>query len=229
MDNEPKKSLAPKWNKTMAIVVWLLLTAVVLLIISDIYVVFSGRQGIYDEINSLPESQAVMVLGSSVLRNGQMSDIFRDRATMALEVYNSGKARKILVSGDYQANDYDEVGTAKKFLLENGIPAEDIFLDYAGYDTYDSIYRAKYIFKVKTLIISTQSFHLPRALYLARGMGIEAVGITADLREYSLGMHNLLRENAARIKAFYELITNEKSKVTGDPVPITGDGRNSWD
>ena len=213
----------------MVVTAWMALGATLFLTAVDFYVSLAGRKGMYRDVGNLPEAQAVLVLGASVFRSGQMSDVFRDRATVALEVYNAGKVKKILVSGDYRANEYDEVDAAKKFFLEKGVPAEDIFLDYAGYDTYDSVYRAKYVFKIKTLIISTQDFHLPRALYLARGLGIEVSGISADLRTYSLGIRNFFRENAAHVKAFWELTTREKSAVLGDPMPITGDGRISWE
>jgi SanA protein len=230
MENAPEKlPVTPKKKKIMVVTAWMALGATLLLTAVDFYVALAGRKGMYRDVESLPEAQAVLVLGASVFRSGQMSDVFRDRATVALEVYNAGKVKKILVSGDYRANEYDEVSAAKKFFLEKGVPAEDIFLDYAGYDTYDSVYRAKYIFKIKSLIISTQDFHLPRALYLARGLGIEASGISADLRTYSLGIRNFFRENAAHLKAFWELANHEKSAVLGDPMPITGDGRISWE
>jgi SanA protein len=234
MDNIPEipsvtPSVTSRKKRILAVTVWMLLGAAGVLAAVDAYVVLLGRQWMYRDIKDLPEAQAVLVLGASVFRSGQMSDVFRDRATTALEIYNSGKAKKILVSGDYSPADYDEVSAAKKFFLEKGVPAEDIFLDYAGYDTYDSVYRAKYIFKVKSLIISTQEFHLPRALYLARGLGIEASGVSADLRTYSLGIRNFFRENAARAKAFWELAAHEKSEVSGDSMPITGDGRISWE
>jgi len=230
MDNAPKiLSITSKKKKMLTVMAWILLTAAAILTAVDVYVALAGRPGMYRDVASLPEAQAVMILGASVYRSGQMSDVFRDRATVALAVYNAGKAEKILVSGDHSTGDYDEVNAAKKFLLEKGVPPEDIFVDYAGFDTYDSVYRAKYIFKVKSLIISTQDFHLPRALYLARGLGIEASGISADLRTYSWGMRNFFRENGARVKAFWELATNDKPKFLGDQIPITGDGRNSWD
>jgi vancomycin permeability regulator SanA len=158
-----------------------------------------------------------------------MSDVFFDRASVALGIYRKGVAKKILVSGDHSRGDYDEVNIAKEFFLENGVSGKDIFVDYAGFDTYDSVYRAKKIFQVESMIISTQGFHLPRALYLARRQGIEAYGIGADLRKYNLGFYNFLRENAARAKAFWEAATNARPRFLGDAIPITGDGRSSWD
>ncbi|MFA6376501.1 MAG: ElyC/SanA/YdcF family protein [Candidatus Paceibacterota bacterium] len=211
----------------------LLITACVLVIFAvaaDVYVAISGKQSaIYERIDDLPQSQAVLVLGAAVYRNGQLSAIFYDRASMALEIYRLGKVKKILVSGDHSVGNYDEVNAAKKFFLKNGVPGGDLFVDYAGFDTYSSIYRAKNIFQVSSLIISTQDFHLPRALFIARSVGVEAVGINADLRTYNLGYYNVLRENGARAKAFWDVATNTQPRFLGSIIPITGDGRSSWD
>ncbi len=223
------KPAASKLKKAAAVTVLIVIGAIFLLVAADVYVAWSGKRGIYTNTGDLPESQAVLVLGASVFSSGQMGDVFRDRASVALDVYNTGKADKILVSG-YSTDNYDEVDAAKKFFLENGIPAEDVFLDYVGFDTYDSVYHARYVFKVKSLIIATQSFHLPRALYLARGLGLEASGIPSDLRTYSaIGTRNFFRENAARVKAFWELAVREEPEVMSKPMPITGDGTVSWD
>jgi len=157
---------------------------------ADIYVAYSGSRKIYRDVASLPDVQAVLVLGASVYSSGQMGDILRDRAATALEVYDSGKAKKIIVSG-YRTDNYDEVEAAKRIFFGKGVPARDIFLDYVGFDTYESLYHAKYVFKVKSIIIATQSFHLPRALYLAEGLGMEAGGISSDLRTYlNIGARN---------------------------------------
>ena len=196
---------------------------------ADIYVATADNGRIYDRADDLPPAQAVLVLGAAVYRNGAMSDVFTDRANVALEVYRAGKADKILVSGDHSRGDYDEVDIGKKFLVRNGVPAKDIFVDYAGFDTYSSLYRAKEIFQVKSMIVSTQDFHLPRALFIARSLGLEACGIKADRREYNLGLKNVVRENAARVKAFWDVATSAQPRFLGDPIPITGDGRDSWE
>jgi SanA protein len=196
---------------------------------ADIYVALSGREGIYSKIDDLPRAQAVLVLGAAVYRNGQLSDVFQDRASVALDVYRKGIVQKILISGDHSRGNCDEVNAAKKFFVKNGVPGQDIFVDYAGFDTYSSAYRAKGVFQADSVIISTQEFHLPRALYVARCLGLEANGISADLHKYDLGFYNVLRENAARVKAFWDVATDAKPKYLGDQIPITGDGRSSWD
>jgi len=203
--------------------------AVFAAVAADIYVAFAGREGMYAKIDDLPRAQAVLVLGAAVYRNGEMSPVFHDRAATALEIYRSGKADKILVSGDHSRGNYDEVNAGKKFFLNNGVAGKDIFVDYAGFDTYSSVYRAKEIFQVDSMIISTQDFHLPRALYLAHSLGIEACGMSADKNNYDLGFRNVLRENSARIKAFWDVAMGTKPRFLGSQIPIGGDGRSSWD
>lgn len=196
---------------------------------SNIYILKQADGYLYQTINGLPHAQAVMILGARVYNNGQMSDMFRDRVDTAIQVYQAGIVSKILVSGDHGTHGYDEVNTAREYLLTKGIPAEDIFLDHAGFDTYDSMYRARDIFDVETLIISTQDFHLTRAVYLARALGIEAYGISADRRSYVAIKRNQLREILARFKAFLNIVFHSGPRYLGAPIPITGEGRTSWD
>jgi len=204
--------------------------SVLFALIADVYVAISGKQArIYERVDDLPSAQAVLVLGAAVYRDGRLSAIFQDRASTALEIYRSGKAQKILVSGDHSVGNYDEVNAAKKFFLKNGVAGGDLFVDYAGFDTYSSVYRAKDIFQVSSLIIVTQDFHLPRALFIARSLGVDAVGASADLRTYNLGFYNVLRENGARAKAFWDVAVSARPHFLGVPIPITGDGRSSWD
>lgn len=198
-------------------------------IFADTYVFWRGSQGIYENAADLPAADAVLVLGAAVYRGGRMSAILTDRAATALEVYHAGKAKKILISGDHSQNNYDEVNIAKDFFLQNGVPAEDVFVDYAGFNTYDSAARAKEIFQAGSLIVATQEFHLPRALYLVRHAGITSHGIKADRRSYNPGFYNTWRENGARVKAFWRILFNDSPRFLGETIPITGDGRASWD
>jgi SanA protein len=124
----------------------------------------------------LPPAQAVIVLGAKVYSDGRLSLAVQQRADAAFLLRKSGKAKKILVSGDNRTKWYDEVTTIKNYLLKRGVPDSAIFLDYAGLDTYDSMYRAQYIFQVSSLLIPTQNFHIVRSVYIARALGIEASG-----------------------------------------------------
>jgi vancomycin permeability regulator SanA len=193
------------------------------------YVARVGSEYIINTIEGLPRCEAVLLLGAGVRDDGNMSAILSDRAKTTLEVYRSKKARKILISGDHGRKGYDEVNVVKTYLLKKGVPGEDIFTDHAGFSTYDSIYRAGEIFRVKSLIIVTQRFHLPRALYIADKSGLKAYGHPADKRDYMMIDYFETREIAARLKAFLDVHFNARSKFLGDIIPITGDGRKSWD
>lgn len=184
---------------------------------------------IFSDITVVPHAQTGIVLGAKVYTDGRLSDITRDRAQTAIDLYEAGKIDKILVSGDHGQEEYDEVNTIKDYLISNGIPDTVIFLDHAGFDTYDSIYRAKSIFLVESAIIVSQDFHLPRALYLADQLDLDAVGFSADMREYRGAARNDLREVVARVKAVLDITLGAKPIYGGEQIPITGDAHASWD
>ncbi|MDD3032523.1 MAG: ElyC/SanA/YdcF family protein [Candidatus Pacebacteria bacterium] len=180
------------------------------------------------DLDEISDAEAGLVLGASVYGK-HLSDIYKDRLDAVLILYNNQKIEKILASGDHGSLNYDEVNTAKEYLLENGVLEEDIFLDHAGFDTYDSVYRAKEIFGIQKLIIVSQNFHLGRALYIASNLGVEAQGFSADLHKYIDEVKNNFREFFARLKAFFDVNFNSLPKFLGPSININGDGRQSWD
>jgi len=174
---------------------------------------------------SAPNCEAVMVLGAKVCSDGSPSLILEDRLKFAYELYSKGKALKILVSGDHGTTQYDEVNAMKQYLLDKGVPRKDIFMDHAGFDTYDSMYRAKKIFGIKTMLISTQQFHIKRAVYIARKIGIEAYGYPSQDIDYDTMKVLYFRESLAKVKAFIDTdILQRKPKYEGEAIPIMGDG-----
>lgn len=187
----------------------------------------SGTASAYIHVpKEAPQADAILVLGASVRANGQVSDILKDRLDTALALYEGKRAPKILVSGDHGSVDYDEVGTMKRYLTERKVAPGNIFMDHAGFSTYESMYRAKHIFEVRKVLIVTQDYHLKRAVYVARSMGMEAYGVAADKRAYQDIDKYKFREFLARNKDFvYARIMKPKPSLTGDKVPITGDGR----
>jgi hypothetical protein len=189
----------------------------------------SAQADMFEGVTGLDEAQAVLVLGARVYESGRLSDVFRDRVDTALEVYNAGKADKILISGDHGRQDYDEVNAAKDYLLEKGVPGEDLFTDHAGFDTFDSLYRARDVFQAESLVISTQAFHLPRALYIARELDLPAQGIIADKHKYLGEARNELREHPARVKAWLDIQLGAQPEFLGEAIPISGNGQASWD
>lgn len=172
-------------------------------------------------IADLPHSQTVMILGASVRSDGTLSRVLQDRADTAIMVWRSGKADSILISADNRSINYDETRTIRRYLISKWVSTGVIFQDFAWFDTYDSVYRARDIFQVQSMIISTQKFHQPRAVYLARSLGIDAVGIVADSYVYRDDLRNNLREMIARVKARSDLKLKADPHFLGDPVPIT--------
>jgi SanA protein len=189
----------------------------------------AGENRVFTESENACQAQAVLILGALVYPDGRLSDILLDRTITALEAYQAGRAEKILISGDHGRRGYDEVGAVRDYLLEQGVPPEDIFTDHAGFDTRDSLYRAREIFQADSLIIVTQNFHLPRALFLADDVGIQACGLSADRHIYATARLNAIREPLAIVKAYWEALWNTKPTYLGDPIPITGNGQTSWD
>ena len=192
--------------------------------VAQIYVDNSAKQFIVS-LDNVPEVDVILVLGARVYENGQPSHALADRLNYAYELYKSGKAEKILVSGDHGSEEYDEVNTMKQYLMDKGVPRKNILLDHAGFDTFDSIYRAKEIFQVKSMVISTQNFHIKRAIYIARRIGIEAYGYPSPDREsYNMGWFNL-RESIAKVKAVWDTdIVSAKPTYGGTPIPCWSDG-----
>ncbi|HVS79987.1 MAG TPA: ElyC/SanA/YdcF family protein [Candidatus Paceibacterota bacterium] len=188
----------------------------------NLYVSGVGAKYIAASTENLPQVQAAIIPGAAVTQKGTPGAVLEDRIAMALSLYKQGKVSKILVSGSNGTLDYNEVDPVRKVLMSNQIPQEDIFLDHAGFDTYSTMYRAKAVFQVDSAIIVTQDFHLPRALYLARSMGIEAYGIPADRGTYTA--RNYFRELFSRPKAFFDVLIHRVPKYLGDPIPITGSG-----
>ncbi len=169
-----------------------------------------------------------IVLGAQVKPDGTMSAMLADRVSQGAALWRAGKVDRILVSGDHGAWRYDEPTTMRRALIAAGVPAEVIFTDHAGFDTRASMERARRIFGIRDAIVVTQGFHMKRALYLARNAGIEADGLTSDLRGYGpQGLKGSIREVASRVKAVAESALG--SPVTGGPpVPIDGPATASW-
>lgn len=203
----------------------LFLLAVISVIGINIYLCGTVKNRIYhaDELK-LNESDCILVLGAGVRADGTPSHMLEDRLIVGKKLYDAGVSEFILLSGDHGKEDYDEVNCMKNYLLEKGIPREPIFLDHAGFSTYESLYRAKEIFGAEKIVIVTQSYHLYRALYIADYLGLNAVGATADLRTYVGQSMRETREIAARVKDFFYTIFKPEPTYLGDKIPLVGSG-----
>lgn len=166
----------------------------------------------------------ILVLGCLVHSDGEPSDMLHDRLQRGVELYKAGAAPKLLMSGDHGRENYDEVAAMKQFAITEGIASEDVFMDHAGFSTYESIIRARDVFQAKKIIIVTQEYHLYRALYLAQKLGLEAYGVSSDYRSYSGQGGREMREILARVKDFAFSYLEPEPTYGGDAIPISGNG-----
>lgn len=175
------------------------------------------------EWSSLDDVDCILVLGAGVWGD-RPSPMLEDRLLEGIKLYKNKVSPKIMMTGDHGTKEYDEVNVMKTFAIENGVPSGDIFMDHAGFSTYESIYRARDVFAAKKIIIVTQEYHLYRALYIANELGIEAYGVPADPRQYVGALYRELREILARNKDFIQCIFKPKPTYLGEVIPIFGDG-----
>lgn len=170
------------------------------------------------------DADCIIVLGAGVKEDGRPSHMLEDRLICAIDVYSRGASDKVLMSGDHGREEYDEVNTMKAFAIARGIPSENIFMDHAGFSTYETMYRARDIFCTKKVIVITQGYHLYRALYIAKELGLDAYGVAADLRTYRGQAYFDLREMIARVKDFFTVIIRPGPTYLGEAIPISGNG-----
>ncbi|MBK5246490.1 MAG: YdcF family protein [Peptostreptococcaceae bacterium] len=171
----------------------------------------------------------ILVLGAGLKADGTPNNMLQERLDKGIELYKRGIAEKLLLSGDNGQVAYDEVNAMKTYVIDEGVPPEDIFLDHAGFSTYESVYRARDIFRVKKVIIVTQKYHLPRALYIAEGLGLDAYGVIPDSRVYSGQNYREIREILARNKDFFTTLMKPEPTYLGEEIPITSNGILSHD
>ena len=182
--------------------------------------------GIRDTVSAADTDDAdcIIVLGAGVI-GGKASLSLARRLDKALEIYNLGKIDRIIVSGDHGRKDYDEVNVMRDYLTERGVPIENIFMDHAGFSTYDSIYRARDVFLVQKAVIVTQRLHLRRALYIADALGVKCVGVEAQNSTAASTRIQEIREFPARVKAFLQCyVLHSKPKYLGETIPVSGSG-----
>jgi SanA protein len=220
-----------KRMKPISIIVLVLLALVLGTVFTINYYVQRVAAQYIVSADNVPQADAILVLGAYVYPNGTVSTMLNDRLTTALSLYEAGKSQRILVSGDHGRKDYDEVNTMKQFLKNKSVPGSVVFMDHAGFNTYNSMYRAKEIFTVKKVIIVTQEYHLKRAVFIARQLGLEAYGVASDKHNYgSVMIQYELREIAARNKDFItSKIIKPKPTFLGKAIPVTGDGKTTDD
>ncbi len=205
----------------------IILGVIVILIILGInlYVKISTKKQIInkDEYSNLYDIDCIIVLGAGIWGD-KPSPMLEDRLLEGINLYENNVSNKILMSGDHGREEYDEVNIMKNYAIEKEIPSENIFMDHAGFSTYESIYRAKEIFEAKKVVIVTQEYHLYRALYIANKLGLEAYGVNSDPRQYVGAVYRELREILARNKDFIKCIFKPEPTYLGGSIPVSGNG-----
>ena len=207
----------------VGIIIIIIIVLIILLI--NFYVKNSTKNQIIekDDYSTLKNIDCIIILGAGIWGD-KPSPMLEDRLKEGILLYNNEVSDKIIMSGDHGREEYDEVNTMKKYAIENGIPSENIFMDHAGFSSYESIYRAKEIFNAKKVVIVTQKYHLYRALYIANQLGLEAYGVGADPRQYVGEIYREAREILARNKDFIKCIFKPEPTYLGDTIPVSGNG-----
>ena len=177
-----------------------------------------------DQASQLADVDCILVLGCKVGADGTLSHMLEDRLRQGVALYDLGAAPKLLMSGDHGTAEYDEVDAMKRYAVDANIPSSDVFMDHAGFSTYESIYRAKEVFGVERVIVVTQEYHLYRTLMIARRMGLEAYGVAVNYRTYVGQTSRDIREILARVKDFGMTIFWPEPTYLGEAIPISGNG-----
>lgn len=188
----------------------------------------AGRILPLEEAKAL-NADCILVLGCRVHEDGSPSLMLADRLEKGIALYEGGASARLLMSGDHGRQEYDEVNVMKAFAVEKGVPSEAVFMDHAGFSTYDSIYRARDVFQAEKVIIVSQEYHLPRALYLAEQLGLDAYGVAAEDIAYRGQTYRGLREAVARGKDFLLAWAQPMPKYLGEAIPVSGNGDSTND
>ena len=207
-----------------------LLAAVLLIGLCVLGVNIFVKSSVSDKIVTVEKAKdmnadCIIVLGAGLRPDGKPTWMLEDRIKVGDELYKNHAAPKIIMSGDHGRESYDEVNAMKKYAKSEGVPSKDIFMDHAGFETYDTMYRARDVFGAKKVIIVTQNYHLYRAMYAAKKLGLDAYGVSATKRKYDNKQWiRDMREWLARVKIFGKCITKPKPKFLGKKIDLSGSG-----
>ncbi len=223
------KTLLKKHYKKIGIAVLLIVSFIFGI---NLYIVKSTEKYVFKVAEKFPKVDAIIVLGAKVNQE-KLSYVLEDRLVAGINIFYADKATALVLSGDHGQKEYDEVNSMRKYILRRKfkIKKEQIFMDHAGFDTYDSMFRAKEIFGIKSAIIVTQDFHINRSVYIARSLGIEAYGYAVDESAYkeTVRLNWRLREYLSRVKAWKDVCIHSNPTYLGKRIPISGNGMQSWD
>ena len=214
-----------KLKKILIILAILIVLGIILVLGINTYVKASTKNQIIrnNDYSNLQDIDCIVVLGAGVWGENP-SPMLEDRLLEGIKLYENNVAPKIIMTGDHGREEYDEVNVMKKFAMDKGVPSGDIFMDHAGFSTYESLYRAKEIFEADKVVIVTQEYHLYRALHIANELGIEAYGVASDPRQYVGAAYREIREVLARNKDFVQCVFKPEPTYLGEVIPVFGNG-----
>ena len=212
-------------KKVLFILTIIALILIFIVLVINFFVVLKTKGKIVSKEDLLDEKNidAILILGAGIWGD-RPSHMLEDRLLEGIDLYKSDISNNLIMSGDHGKADYDEVNLMKKFAIEKGVLSEDVFMDHAGFSTYESVYRAKEIFGAKKIVIVTQEYHLYRAIFIAEALGLDVYGVKSNPREYAGQIIRDLREILARDKDFFTSIIKPKPTYLGEKISLDGSG-----
>jgi len=210
-------------KKIIIILAIIFIVGLILVFGINFYVKSSTKKKIISDINKIPQVDCILILGAGI-DGDRPSLMLEDRLKAGIKLYDNNISQKIVMSGDHGRKEHDEVNIMKNYAMELDVPSSDIFMDHAGFSTYESMYRLKYIFGAKSVVIVSQKYHLYRSLYIARSLGLDAYGYAAEDIKYFGNTNREIREILARDKDFIKSIYKPKSTYLGETIDLTGSG-----
>ncbi|TDW47036.1 SanA protein [Flavobacterium sp. 270] len=208
-------------KKYFKILLYLSIAGLIMIISVNYYVKSSTKKYIHHSLKKFPKNDVGIIFGAGINGN-QPSKYLKDRLDAGILLYKAKRINKILLSGDNGREEYDELTVMKNYCYRNGVDTTHIFIDYAGFDTYSTMYRAKYIFKIKKATLISQEYHLNRALYIGRSLGIKSAGYSANKGEYKGYKYVTFREYLSTFKSFIDVFRNREPHFLGNPINIDG-------
>lgn len=208
-------------KKIIKIAAAVFIFVLIVIIVCNILVSSSTKNSVYDNPQNIPYKKVGLLLGTSkYLKNGRINQYWKNRIDATVELYKLKKIKFVIISGDNGKSTYDEPTDMKNELVKLGIPASVIFLDYAGFRTFDSMIRAQKIFSQQSFTVISQRFHNERAINIGQHYGIEAIGYNAKDVSANKGFKTNLREIFARVKLFIDFAIDKQPKFLGEKVEI---------
>ena len=208
-------------KKYLKIALYLAIVGLVAIVSVNYYVKSSTKKNIYYSIKKFPKNDVGIIFGAGI--NGdQPSKYLKDRLDAGIALYKANRINKLLLSGDNGRDEYDELTVMKNYCYKHGVDTTKIFIDYAGFDTYSTMYRAKHIFNIKKATLISQEYHLNRAIYIGQKLGIKSVGYSANNGEYLGYKYVTFREYGSIFKSFFDVLRNREPRFLGNPIDING-------